>query len=337
MKKKVIKFAIAGCGSIGTRHIGVISREKNAELVAICDPDEEKCKKLSKEYGNVPYFTDYKKMLDQVTVDIVDICTPNYLHAEMSIQAMNKGMNVLVEKPLSLTVAEAKEMIRVAKKNKVKLVVVKQNRFNRPVLLVQKMISENKLGKIHLINTNILWNRNNKYYSDSDWRGKIKLEGGSLYTQASHFVDLLIWLCGDVVDAKTMMDTKNHDIETEDCGISILNFKNGAMGLIEWTTCVYEKNYEGSITIIGEKGTIKIGGQYLNNIEYWNVESIPCPDLTEVEENNIYERGKNTKSNHDMVISNYIALLNGEKNESVDGEEGLKTIEAIEKIYKASK
>lgn len=334
---KIIKFAIVGCGAIGSRHVSVICNEKMAELVAVCDKDEEKCKKISSEHNNIPYYTSYKKMLDCVKVDIVDVCTPNFLHAKMSIDAMNKGNNVLVEKPLSLTASDSKKMIATAKKNKVKLFVVKQNRFNRPVAFVQKLIAENKLGKILMINTNVLWNRNNEYYSKSDWRGKIKLEGGSLYTQASHFVDLLIWWCGDVVSAKTTIATKNHKIETEDCGVSILKFKKGGLGLIEWTTCIYEKNYEGSITIIAEKGTIKIGGQYLNKIEYWNVESIPCPDPSVIEENKIYERDKGTKSNHDLVISNYISILNNNGGELVGGEEGIKTIEAIEKIYKSSK
>lgn len=329
-----IKFAVIGCGNIGQRHIAVIDAEPQAKLVAICDIDEAKCAALSGTYGDIPWYTDYKELLQRTDIDIVAIATPHGLHAEMSIAASEKGFHVLVEKPMALNVSDCLAMIESAAENSVKLFVVKQNRYNAPIALTRRALDENRLGRIFMVQCNVMWNRHEAYYTDSEWRGTRELEGGALHTQVSHFIDLLIWWFGDVVESKTIMDTLNHDIEIEDCGVSSLKFESGVLGSLLWTTCVSNKNYEGSITIIGEKGTIKIGGKYLNKIEFWDVVDYPLPvNELFLDTPNNYGKYQGTSSNHDKLIHHLVEQFAYKVDGAVEGSEALKTIEAIEKIY----
>ncbi len=335
MSDKKIKFAIVGYGNIGKRHEKVIQNEEKALLTGICDNDKEQLKS-TQEKGYLFAQTDFKTFIQHVDADVLSICTPHHLHAGMTIQALDKGLHVIVEKPMCLSIKEGEEMIKAAELNNRNLFVVKQNRYNIPVSVTHEAIQKNMLGKIHLITCSVLWNRYEGYYTDSNWRGKKATEKGALYTQGSHFIDLLVWWFGDIITAKTIAETKMHAIETDDCGTSVVKFKNGALGSISWTTNVYNKNYEGSITIIGEKGTIKIGGQYLNEIEYWDVKSFPLPaNLRFIDKPNIYSAYQGSSSNHDLVYKNIISSLNNESANIIDGEEGLKTIRAIEKIYQS--
>lgn len=333
-----IKFAIVGCGSIGKRHIAVLDSESEAEIVAICDIDNTKINEQSNLYEGIKTYSDYTKMLSEITADVINVVTPHHLHAEMTIEALNKGFNVLVEKPMALNSKDCEAMNNAAVKNNKKLWVVKQNRYNIPIRLTKDALNANRLGKVFMVKCDILWNRYQGYYDESPWRGKKIFEGGALYTQASHFIDLLVWWFGDLVSAKTMMETQNHQIETEDSGIAVLKFRNDTIGNLIWTTCVYNKNYEGSITIVGEKGTIKIGGQYLNKIEYWDVEGFPLPEGIEfTDKPNAYGKYQGTSSNHDKVIKSIISQLKGRTFETVDGFEGVKSIHAIEMLYATSK
>jgi predicted dehydrogenase len=187
-----------------------------------------------------------------------------------------------------------------------------------------------------MVKADVLWNRRQEYYSGSSWRGRRLLEGGALFTQVSHFIDLLIWWCGDVVEAHTLTTTANHRIEIEDNGAAALRFTSGTLGALSWTTCVYKKNYEGSITVIGEKGTIKIGGEYLNKIDFWDVEDYPMPqEIDFVDTPNEYGTYQGTSSNHDKVIRDVAARLLRERHHVVEGDEGIRAIQAIEKIYSA--
>lgn len=332
-----IKFAIVGCGHIGKRHIAVIDAEEKAELVAICDTDENKCKEFSALYNDVPYFLDYEKMLAETDAEIINICTPHGLHADMSVKVAEYKKNILVEKPMALTVEDSQKMIAAAEENGVKLFVVKQNRYNKPIALAKSAMDEGRLGKIFMVQCNVMWNRHDGYYNESDWKGKKALEGGALHTQVSHFLDLLLWWFGDLTEAKSFTDTLNHDIEIEDCGVSAMKFKSGVLGSLFWTTCVYNKNYEGSITIIGEKGTIKIGGQYLNKIEFWDVQSYPLPSNIEfTDKPNNYGKYQGTSSNHDKLVNDLVGQLMTNRKGVVEGDEGMKTIDAIEKIYQSN-
>jgi UDP-N-acetyl-2-amino-2-deoxyglucuronate dehydrogenase len=329
-----VKFAVVGCGSIGKRHIAVLDADPNVEIVGICDIEITRVQELSALYNNIPFFTNFEELLASCKADVVNIVTPHALHKAQSIQALNHGFHVLVEKPMSLNVQDAREMNEAATANGKKLWVVKQNRFNVPVSLTHKAIRSGWLGRIFMVKCDVLWNRYQGYYDDSSWRGKLQEEGGALFTQASHFIDLLIWWCGEVKSVKAKAATQNHNIETEDSGVAVMEFENGALGSLTWTTCVYEKNYEGSITVIGEKGTIKIGGAYLNKIEFWNVENQPLPtDIDFNDKPNAYGKYQGTSSNHDKVISSIVKELQTGIGQNVEGTEGLRSIDAIEKIY----
>ena len=331
-----LKIEIVGCGNIGKRHIAVFDQNPNTEIIGICDTNPEVADEQALLYAHTfPVTNVFSQIIQSSKADLISICTPHYLHKQMTIEALNAGKNVLVEKPMALTVADSNSMIESAKANNKRLYVMKQNRFNVPILLTKKALDANQLGKIYMVQCNVYWNRNPEYYANSPWRGQKEKEGGALFTQASHFIDLLIWWFGDVIKAKAMIDTKMQNVEVEDCGNAVMDFKSGVQGSIMWTTCVYNKNYEGSITIVGEKGTIKIGGKYLNKIDFWDVENNPLPDdidFTDLPNN--YGKYQGTSSNHHKVIAEIIRDLNGEKSNIVEGKEGLKSIEAMEMIYK---
>lgn len=329
-----VKFAIVGCGAIGSRHAAVVDAENRGKIAAFCDCEIAKAEHLSLKYGEVKCFSDYDEMLSSTDASVINICTPHGLHAEMAIKAARSGKHILVEKPMALTVADASAMIKAAEENNVHLMVVKQNRFNVPIALTKQAIDSGKLGRVFMVQCAVLWNRHDGYYADSNWRGSKILEGGALYTQASHFIDLLNWWFGDVVDVQSEVATRNHLIEIEDCGNALLTFDSGVMGALTWTTCIYNKNYEGSITIIAENGTIKIGGPYLNKIEYWDVKAMPLQDdICFTDMPNAYGKYQGTSSNHDKVVTNVVAKLLNERHHVVEGDEGIMSIKAIEMIY----
>jgi len=339
MIDKKLNFAVIGCGNIGTRHLNLLLQNKNADVKIVCDVDKSK-NPTSKLLGHYQFTTSFTDAINNPDIDIINICTPHHLHAEMSIAALKKGKHVLVEKPMCLTTIDAKKMNATAIKYNKELIVVKQNRYNFPVQEVNKLLAKNKLGKILEVHCHVLWNRNNDYYKKSNWRGKLKTEAGALFTQGSHFVDLLTHWFGEIKSAQTSICTLNHTIEIEDSGNSTVVFANGTIGKIIWSNNVFEKNYEGSITIFGEKGTVKIGGEYLNKIEYWNVKNIAQP-ITESSEDkpNQYKSGyQGSSSNHHKVFEDVIErILYKKKVKLVEGDEAVKSITGIEKIYKSAK
>lgn len=331
MEKK--RFGIIGCGHIGKRHAAVLDNYEFTDLKAVCDIRVEEAQSQADLYGEMSVFQDFDQLL-QEDIDVVTICTPHHLHKLMTLKALEAGKHVVVEKPMTLSVADAAEMSQAAKETGLKLFVVKQNRYNVPIKLADEAIKNNRLGKIYKVHCNVLWNRHQEYYNQSDWRGSKETEKGALFTQASHFIDILVWWFGRVVTAKTIMDTQTHNIEIEDCGQSSVLFESGVIGSISWTTNVYSKNFEGSITIIGEKGTVKIGGGYLNKVEYWDVESYPLPDnISFVDQPNNYGKYQGSSSNHHRVIEEVVKDLSGEKSNIVEGKEGELSIAAIETIY----
>lgn len=328
-----MKFGIIGCGHIGKRHAAVLDANDQAKLVALCDVKIEEAEGLADMYGLEQVYKDHTEVFG-LDLDVVIICTPHYLHKEMTIQFLEHGKHVIVEKPMALTGQDARQMTTRAKELGLKLYVVKQNRFNVPIIVADEAIQKERLGKIYLVQCNVLWNRHQDYYRQSDWRGCKEKEGGALFTQASHFIDILVWWFGDVINAKTIVNTQHHDIEIEDAGLAVVEFDTGVMGSLSWTTNVYNKNYEGSITIIGEKGTIKIGGAYLNRIESWDVQSFPLPDdITFSDQPNNYGKYQGSSSNHHRVLEEVIKDLSGQKSNIVEGKEGERSILAIETIY----
>lgn len=331
-----VKFAIVGCGRIAQRHAEHI--DMLGELVAVCDTDRNKADTLAQRYG-VPAFYDLSDLLSAGTeADVVSVCTPNGLHAPHCIQALNAGYHVLCEKPMAITVHDCGEMIKTAEKVNRRLFAIKQNRFNPPVAAVKKAIDEGRLGRIYSLQLSCFWNREADYYKDS-WKGTKALDGGTLFTQFSHFIDLLYWMFGDVKHVEGYLKNYAHQdlIEFEDSGVVIAEFYNGITGTINYTVNSYKKNMEGSLTIFGEKGTVKIGGQYLNELEYQEIENYRIEDLPAGNTANSYGTYTGSMSNHDRVYENLIDVLTNNAAISTNSFEGLKTVEIIEKIYRSAK
>ncbi len=326
-------FAIIGCGRIAKRHAEQII--KHGILAAVCDVIPEKANELAAIYNAAPYYSIQDLLATEKKLEAVIICTPNGLHAIHAIKALEAGKNVLCEKPLCITTKDGKKMIEATHKYHKKLFVVKQNRYNPPVVFLKNLIDNDRLGKIFSFQINCFWNRPNEYYND--WKGTKDLDGGTLFTQFSHFIDLLYWLLGDVAAVKT--NTKNFahaSIEFEDTGVVLFEMKNGAIGSLNYTVNSFNKNMEGSFTVFAEKGTIKIGGQYLNELEYCNVKGINTPELPKGNPANGYGFYQGSMSNHDKVYENLIMALEDDKHEFASAEEGLKTVEIIERIYAPS-
>lgn len=328
MTKK--RIAIIGCGRIGQRHAAQIASV--GILKAVCDIVPEKADKLSAANGCNAYYSIEKLLDTEKELDLISICTPNGLHAIHAIKALEAGINVLCEKPLCIKVVDGKKMIEVAAKANKKLFVVKQNRYNPPVEFLKKIITENKLGKIYSFQINCFWNRPTAYYTD--WKGTKALDGGTLFTQFSHFIDLLYWLLGDVKEVKKITQNFAHpSIEFEDTGTVLFSMKNNSIGSLSYTVNSFEKNMEGSFTVFAEKGTIKIGGEYLNELEYFNVQDMQKPDLPKGNLANGYGFYKGSMSNHDKIYQNLILALDNPLHDFASAEDGLKTVEIIEKIY----
>lgn len=329
----MVTFAIVGCGRIGTRHASHIS--KVGKLVAVCDIDRQAAKNLGEEFGAISYFSLEELLREQPDIDVISVCTPNGLHATHTIQALKQGFHVLCEKPMALSTYDAGEMIKAAETANRRLFIIKQNRFNPPVAAVKQAIDGGKLGKILSVHLSCFWNRNASYYDSSEWKGSKKLDGGTLFTQFSHFIDLLYWMIGDVDEVQAYLNNFIHKelIEFEDNGVVALRFSSGALGTIHYTINSYKKNMEGSLTIFGEKGTVKIGGQYLNELEYQCIEDFEISDLPDGNPANNYGEYVGSMSNHDKVYENIVDVLENGASINTNNYEGLKTVEIIEKIY----
>jgi UDP-N-acetyl-2-amino-2-deoxyglucuronate dehydrogenase len=329
----MIKFAIIGCGRISQRHAGHIINK--GKLIACIDVIDEKAKSFGKDF-NCKSFSNFDLFFKYIKarVDVVSICTPNGLHFIHTTKSLLNGHHVLCEKPMALSSADAGEMIRIAESVNKRLFIVKQNRFNPPVEKIKKIISENKLGDIFSIQLSCFWNRDDNYYKNS-WKGTKKLDGGILYTQFSHFLDLLYWIVGDVKETYSFSNNFSHQksIEFEDTIVSIVRFKDGVVGTINSTINSYNKNMEGSLTIFAEKGTVKIGGQYLNELEYQEIKSGKITKLPKGNSANNYGTYVGSMSNHDKIYDNLINVLENNAEISTSGFEGFKTVEIIEKIY----
>jgi predicted dehydrogenase len=328
----MIQFAIIGCGRIAQRHAEHIN--KFGKLVAVCDVVKEKADAMAKQYNAVAYYNAADLLANEKSIDVVSICSPNGLHAQHSIQSLKAGFHVLCEKPMAINVSDCGEMIKTAEHYNKRLFAIKQNRFNPPVEAVKKIIDEGRLGKIFSVQLTCFWNRNEDYYQNS-WKGTKELDGGTLYTQFSHFVDLLYWMVGDIKDVEAYTANYAHQgiIEFEDTGVVILKFQNGAIGTINYTVNSYGKNMEGSLSIFGEKGTVKIGGQYLNELEYQNIEGYKIENLPVGNTANNYGNYQGSMSNHDKVYQNLVDVLTNNASISTSAFEGLKTVEIIDKIY----
>ncbi len=338
MDTKIIRFGIIGCGRIAARHAKHISN--NGRLSATCDIIPEKAHKLAAEYDTEAW-TNIDQFLSENKgkMDVVSVCSPNGLHAEHTIAALRKGYHVLCEKPMAISIEDCGRMISEAERANRRLFIVKQNRFNPPVVALKKAIDQDRLGEIFSIQLSCFWNRNEHYYQESDWKGSKEMDGGTLFTQFSHFIDLLYWLIGDVKNVYSFTRNYAHKsiIDFEDSGVAAMEFHNGVIGTINYTVNSHKQNMEGSLTVFGEKGTVKIGGQYLNKLEYQNIENYHIENLAESMTSNDYGTYQGSMSNHDKVYENLVDVLTHEGVIATIGFEGLKTVEIIDKIYSNAK
>lgn len=324
-----------GCGRIAQRHAQQIG--KVGELSAVCDVNISAAEALAATYGCNAYGSLESMLGAEKSIEVLSVCTPNGLHAEHSILGLKSGVHVLVEKPMAITSRDCGEMIKAAERANRRLFAIKQNRFNPPVVAVKRALDEGLLGRVLSFQLSCFWNRNPDYYRNS-WKGTRSLDGGTLFTQFSHFVDLIYWMLGDVHRVSATVGNFAHedDIEFEDSGVAVLELDSGAIGALNYTVNSFGKNMEGSLTLFCEKGTVKIGGQYLNELDYQCIKDYQIPELPAGNTANNYGNYIGSMSNHDKVYENVVsALLNGGAI-STNSYEAMKTVEIIEKIYRAA-
>jgi UDP-N-acetyl-2-amino-2-deoxyglucuronate dehydrogenase len=332
---KKLKFGLVGCGRISSKHFESINLIEKAEMVACCDIIPERAKNSAEKYHIKNYFHDYNEMFEKVNLDVVIITTPSGLHPEIGIAAANKKINVVSEKPIATNLNDADKLIKACDENKVHLFVVKQNRLNTTMQLLKRAIDKKRFGKIYFVQSNVFWQRPQSYYDLAKWRGTWEFDGGAFMNQASHYVDAIHWIIGPVESVMAETSTMGRNIESEDTGSAILKFRNGVIGNINVTMLTYPKNYEGSITVIGEKGTVKIGGVAVNHIEKWDFENYDDDDKSIIESNynppNIYGLG------HLPYLKNVVNSILNEEEPLTDGREGRKSLEIIYAIYLSAK
>lgn len=301
--------------------------------MAVADRIPEKAARLAEQYKARAY-SSLEAALAVEKVDLIAICTPNYLHATQSILALEAGCHVLCEKPMCLKTEEARAMIAAAEQTGRHLFVVKQNRFNPPVQLLHRLLQEGRLGRIHSFQVNGIWHRPPAYYGQSDWHGRKEMDGGILFTQFSHFIDLLVWLLGDIAEVSSFRENfgLRGSIDQEDTGVAILRLANGAIGTLQYTVGSYAANMEGSLLVLGGKGTIRIGGQYLNELDYFRVDGMEAPTLPLTRPANEYGFYQGSMSNHDKVYDQLVRALRGEPYDLPSAMEAARTVTSIEKI-----
>lgn len=334
MSEKKIRFAVVGAGHIGKRHAEMIRREEEAELTAMVDVrTPEEC---GAEQFDVPFFSSLEELFNSdVEFDVVNVCTPNGLHGTQSLAALSKGKHVVCEKPMALSKDECEKVIFKSLQMSKSVFCVMQNRYSPPSEWIKSVIDRQLLGDIFLVQLNCYWNRDDRYYKTGGWKGTKDLDGGTLFTQFSHFIDIMYWLFGDIQNIKGRFADFAHKNSTdfEDSGLVNFDFINGGMGCINYSTAVAMQNLESSMTIIGSKGSVKIGGQYMNEVEVCNILDYEMPQLAEANPANDYGPYKGSAANHNFVIKNVIDTLKGRTTATTNALEGLKVVEIIERIY----
>ena len=327
-----VRFAIVGCGRIGARHAAHVAANPRAELAAVCDVVPARARAFAAEYGGTPCAALAEALA--LSVDVVSICTPSGLHAAMAAAALDAGAHVLCEKPMALNLADCDRVVAAEARSGRRFFLVKQNRYNAPMRALKDAVWNRRLGRLALIAADVLWNRGRAYYAADAWKGTMAEDGGALMTQCSHFLDLMVWIGGPVAAVSARMANLDHPyIETEDTGVVSLRFASGALGALAYTTCTYPRTYEGSITVLGSAGTVRVGGEYLNALERWDVRGAPRPEGADEAPLLPGADGgyKGSTSRHGDVIENVIAVLrDGEeiKTNSAQGRESIAVMQA---------
>ncbi|HXE61512.1 MAG TPA: Gfo/Idh/MocA family oxidoreductase [Gemmatimonadaceae bacterium] len=330
------RIAVVGCGRISERHFDAIARQPSLQLVAVCDDIAERARQAG-EKMSVPFYTSMPQLLDECRCEVVAVCTPSGLHPKHGILAAEKGAHVICEKPMATRLEEADALVHACDEAGVYLFVVKQNRLNPAIQLLKRSIDLGRFGRIYLANTTVRWQRPQSYYDMAPWRGTWEFDGGAFMNQASHYVDMIQWLVGPVESVSAKTATLARRIESEDTGVALLRFRNGALGTIEVTMLAYPRNLEGSVTILGEKGSVKVGGTALNRIETWEFAEYHDIDR----EAELLRGAPNPMSvygsGHKPYYDNVVRVLRGEAAPETDGREGRKSLELILGIYESAR
>ncbi|MBW8350290.1 Gfo/Idh/MocA family oxidoreductase [Bacillus sp. IITD106] len=328
-----INFAIVGCGHIAKKHAEGIKHADGVNLLAVCDTIASNMDPYVKEYGAKAY-ENFDEMLRNPDIDVVNICTPSGSHAPLAVKAANAKKHVIVEKPIALTLSDAKLIIDSCKENGVKLAVLHPNRFRPAMIELKKAVDQNRFGKFSHANATVRWNRNQEYFDQAPWRGTKSLDGGVLMNQAIHNLDLLLWFMGDIEEVYSMSATRLRNIEAEDVSTGLVRFKSGALGVIEAATTIYPKNFEESLSIFGENATVKIGGTTANFIEHWVMEGISSDSVLQLKQsidNNPYG-----KPGHQCIIEDMVQAINENRDPIVSGEEGIKALQLVAGLYQSA-
>lgn len=330
-----IRIGIVGCGRISRNHFASIeSHQDSLELAAICDTDPAVLESHSQKY-HVPAYRRMDEMLEKEQLDLVALCTPSGLHPDQTILAARHGVNVVTEKPMATRWNDGVRMVKACDEAGVHLFVVKQNRRNSTLQLLKRAMEEKRFGRIYMVQVNVFWARPQEYYDSSDWRGTWEMDGGAFMNQASHYVDLLDWIIGPVASVQAMTATLERDIEVEDTGVLNIRWRSGALGSMSVTMLTYPKNLEGSITILGEKGSARIGGVAVNEIQHWEFSDIR--DYDEQVRNANYQTTSVYGFGHPLYYKNVVDVLRGDAQPETDGREGLKSLELLIAAYLAAR
>jgi predicted dehydrogenase len=336
--KDLTTFAVAGFGHIGRRHATIINGYPDCKLVAIIETNPEALKHELYPEG-VPSFSSLSEMYAAgIHPTVVNIATPNGLHCQLSIEALKNKSHVVIEKPMGLSKMECEDVIFTALQMSRQVFVVKQNRYSPPSKWLKEVVSSRKIGEVLMVQVNCYWNRDDRYYKAGGWKGTKNMDGGTLFTQFSHFIDIMYWVFGDIKNIQSTVKDFTHGetTEFEDSGVVHFEFVNGGIGCINFSTSVWDTNMESSITVLGTKGSLKVGGQYMNEIEYCHISDYVMPELPPTNPPNDYGPFKGSAANHHYVIENVVNTLNGTDTITANALEGMKVVDIIERIYHAA-
>lgn len=335
-----VKFSVIGFGRIGQRHAKIINEFDSSELISVTDVKPEEFAELDKLEIKAETYNSIDEFLsgDGSKTEVVCIATPNGFHTQYAVQLMKAGYHVVIEKPMGLSTESCEKVVSTSIETGRQAFVVKQNRYSPPSKWLKKIIDERIIGDVLMVQTNCYWNRDERYYSTSPWRGTRDLDGGALFTQFSHFIDLLYWVFGDIKNVHAVVKNFTHPNlkDFDDSGFAHFEFVNGGMGSLNYSTSCWDQNMESSITVVGTKGSLKVGGQYMNEIEYCHIEDYVMPILPETNPPNDYGPYKGSAANHHYVIENVVNAMQGNISETTNVFEGMKVVNFIEKIYKAA-
>ncbi|GAB3325629.1 Gfo/Idh/MocA family protein [Hymenobacter humi] len=331
-----VRFAICGVGHIGRRHAALVARHPGATLAALIDVRPELQAELAAEFPGTPFFTSLEEFLAHgPAADVLTVATPNGLHAPQAVAGLRHGLHVVIEKPMALTRADAQLIVDTAAQTGQRVFCVMQNRYSPPAAWLKQVVAEGHLGQIYLVQLNCFWNRDARYYRPGGWKGTQALDGGTLFTQFSHFVDLLYWVFGDITNISARFRDFSHAglTEFEDSGLVTFDLVRGGSGTLSYSTAVWDRNLESSLTVVAERGSLRIAGQYMDKVEYCHLQGYTLPDLPPTNAANNYGAFQGSAANHVQVIENVVDTVQQRSSATTNVLEGLKVVEIIERIY----